>query len=128
MHFAYLGMGVGTSLILGLLIFVTMTDKNKYDTNSSSWFVRIGNLIVFGGSVILIATALYIDYTPVASQFFQGCQPRYLIPLLFPVLSVVGFFKPISKLNRTWYNGIVMGIMVGLIYCNVAILMLPRLM
>ncbi len=127
-HFAYLGMGVGTSLILGLLIFVTMTDKNKYDTNSSSWFVRIGNLIVFGGSVILIATALYIDYTPVASQFFQGCQPRYLIPLLFPVLSVVGFFKPISKLNRTWYNGIVMGIMVGLIYCNVAILMLPRLM
>lgn len=126
-HFAYFGVGSGAMIILALLVIVTITDKNEYDGISSSWIVRAVNLLIFGGSIVLIATALYISYTPVGSHVINGCQPRYLIPLLFPLLSVIGYSNVKNKMNRSVYNGGVMIVMTFLIYWNVYNMILPRL-
>lgn len=126
-HFAYFGVGSGAAIILALLIFVTITDKNQYDYISSSWIVRIVNLLIFGGTIVLVATALYVSYTPVGSHVINGCQPRYLIPLLFPLLSVIGYSKFNNKMNRSLYNGSIMVAMTILIYWNVYNMILPRL-
>ena len=126
-HFAYFGVGSGAMIILALLVIVTITDKNEYDGISSSWIVRAVNLLIFGGSIVLIATALYISYTPVGSHVINGCQPRYLIPLLFPLLSVIGYSNVKNKMNRSVYNGGVMIVMTLLIYWNVYNMILPRL-
>lgn len=37
-------------------------------------------------TVALVATALYVSFTPVGHWTVNGCQPRYLIPLIFPAL------------------------------------------
>lgn len=126
-HFAYFGIGSGALMILALLVFVTITDKNENDWLSSGWIIRIINMLIFGGTIILVATALYISYTPVGSHAINGCQPRYLIPLLFPMLSVIGYSKFPNKINRYLYNGSVLGIMTILTYWNVYNLILPRL-
>jgi len=127
-YMAYFGIGTGEIIILVLLIFVTITDKKTIDKYSSTWLNRIAIGIVFLGSVALVATSLYIAFTPVGSRVIKGCQFRYLIPLLFPLLSVVGSSKFIyNKMKYNWYNGIIMGIMVALCYYNVYTLILPRL-
>lgn len=46
-------------------------------------------LFVFLFTVILIATALYVSFTPVGLGTVNGCQPRYLLPLLVPCLSFI---------------------------------------
>lgn len=126
-YMAYFGIGAGATIILGLLIFVTFTDKTEVDAYSSTWLNRVAVGIVFLGSVALVATSLYVAFTPVGSRVFKGCQYRYLIPLLFPLLSVMGSSKFSVKIKRSWYNGIVMGIMTVLCYYNVYTLILPRL-
>lgn len=40
-------------------------------------------------SVALAATSLYISFTPVGLETINGCQPRYLIPVILPILLTV---------------------------------------
>ena len=40
-------------------------------------------------TVILVATALYVSFTPVGLGTVNGCQSRYLLPLLVPCLSFI---------------------------------------
>lgn len=127
-HMAYLGIGSGATVIMGLLIFATITDRKEDDVYSSTWLNRIGIGGLFFASIALIATSLYIAFTPVGSRVIKGCQYRYLIPLLFPFLSIIGSPKFAYKMKYNWYNGIIMGIMVTLCYYNVYTLMLPILM
>ena len=44
---------------------------------------------VFLFTVILVATALYVSFTPVGLGTVNGCQSRYLLPLLVPCLSFI---------------------------------------
>ena len=55
----------GALIILALLVFVAITDENENDWMSSGRIIRIINMLIFGGTNILMATALYISYTPV---------------------------------------------------------------
>lgn len=53
-------------------------------------------------AVILIASALYISFTPVGCQTIYGCQFRYLTPLVFPIAYWLSFNsrKENYSLNR----------------------------
>ncbi len=44
---------------------------------------------VFLFTVVLVATALYVSFTPVGLGTVNGCQSRYLLPLLVPCLSFI---------------------------------------
>lgn len=108
--FAYLGYGKYHMLLLITLFIVVFTDKNEFDSKSNRLKIKLSIISVFFLSIILVATALYVSFTPVAQYTIAGVQPRYLIPLLFPLLSVIGSDKIINKINRTCYNSIVFGL------------------
>lgn len=82
--YAYLGNGITNVipliLLIGLILF-TKSDCNHSILNTAlSW---ISSFI----SLTLVVTALYVSFTPVGLDTVNGCQFRYMIPLLYPILA-----------------------------------------
>jgi uncharacterized membrane protein len=74
-------------------IFVSLTSKNKIAVKSA----LVLSIVL---SVLLICTALYCGNTPVGSASINGVQPRYYIPLMFPLTCAVtktGIMKTTKK-------------------------------
>ena len=88
-------------------MIVAFTDKNAEDSWKEYNKVKIAMIVLVIIIIILIATALYISFTPVAFETINGCQPRYLIPLMF------GFFALIGS-----YNSAVMAMVAALLLAN----------
>lgn len=84
-----------------LLIFAFFTDNrdNHLTKKQRSWIVCI-NLLV----IILIWTALYVDFTPVGLTTINGVQNRYFLPLLFSTLFSLQFPNIQNKINPKYYN------------------------
>lgn len=116
--FAYLGRGKHFIFVLVLLGIVVFTDKNEFDCRVPLKF-RFFSCAVFIVTVMLVASALYITFTPVGADTIAGCQPRYLIPLLFPVLSVLGSGKMIQK-HSAAYSPIIIGCMLYVLVSDFA--------
>lgn len=68
-------------IIPSMLIVIALIDEELKVT--LNYCTRITMIFVFLFSAGLIYTALYLSYTPVASPFADGVQPRYFIPLYF---------------------------------------------
>ncbi len=68
---------------------------------------RVSILFLCLASVFLVALALYISFTPVGFNWVNGCQTRYLEPLLLPVL--IGLFW-----NRN-HSSVAEGLLVGVL-------------
>lgn len=84
--FAYLGYGHMTMFPVLLLGIATVLDRTPADRYTSSWKVRIWSGILCFGTACLAATSMYIAFTPVGAGYINGCQPRYLLPLIFPLV------------------------------------------
>ena len=70
-------------------------------------------------TLILVETSLYVSFTAVASPTVAGCQPRYILPLVFAFLVLIGprSWRLSAKISRTpLYNGLILAIMVLLNY------------
>lgn len=83
--FAYLGrltqhLSFISAIPFVVLVVIALVDRS---TEAMAMGPRIWMLFVFVAGVALVATALYISYTPVGLGTVNGCQPRYLLPLLF---------------------------------------------
>ena len=91
-----------------LLGFTAVTDASgKVSFKIPVWMKSLA-VLLYVGMAALIATALFINFTPVGSQTILGCQSRYIIPLLAPLLLLVtGQRKNIIKEKNT-YNGFVL--------------------
>jgi len=117
-NFAYLGMSKGSIVFIVLMALTALTDKNEYDKKSYTVLSKLYVIALYFGMAVLIATSMYVAFTPVGSQEINGCQPRYLIPLIYPLLSIVGWNGLNNKLNRTFYNSVIMLACVGVnLYC-----------
>lgn len=106
-HLAYRGLAPGFELYLILLGLVTLTDRNDRDNGlgrEKRW-VRIPGHVLLFGAVVLCATAMYVSFTPVGNEGINGCQGRYLIPVLFPSLMMIGTGGLRLKGKRNLYNG-----------------------
>ncbi len=108
--FAYLESAKHQLLLLVTFVITVVTDKAEEDGFTSGWKTKLPVFLVFFATVSLIATALYIQFTAVAYFTISGCQPRYLLPLLFPLLAVVGSGKIVNNMNKTSYNAMIFGI------------------
>lgn len=100
--------------VLCLMIFTAITDKSKIDQTMCNWKSRLFALVLFFITTVLIATALYIEFTPVGLDTINGVQPRYIIPLLFCTL----VFLSSPRLALPWledkkmlYNSFILGAM-----------------
>lgn len=102
--FAYLGSVQGFATLLFILIFVAITDKNKFDVKTSTWKLKLSVLGIYFAIVSLICTALYVAFTAVGRETIAGVQPRYLTPLIFPLLYVFANGKIKNPIDRYYYN------------------------
>ncbi len=102
--FAYLGMGAGYQVILTLLIIAVFTDKNEYDKKTSSVWLKVIFLVLSFSAVCLVATSLYVNFTPVGLETINGCQERYLTPVIIVLLPIIGSLKINNKLSRRFYD------------------------
>lgn len=114
-NFAYLGLGIKSELLLVLLGVVSFTDKNDFDKNIT-WKTRILTIPICFITTVLVATALYVTFTPVASANIAGCQPRYLMPMLFPILYMLGSWKIKNEMNQACYISICYTVLLFIIF------------
>jgi len=98
-------------LVWVLLLFVIITDRHDNDLITSTWKYKIIVSFVVFATIALFSTALYITFTAVGANSIRGVQGRYLFPVLFPFLYVVGGLKITNSINKTMYSSVVFGIM-----------------
>ena len=72
-------------------------------------------------AIILVATAMYISYTAVASETVAGCQYRYLIPIVLPALYVNSFDRLKNPLDKNLFMLVPQLIMVLVFVCDTAL-------
>ena len=92
-----------------IVLFCAFTDKGECDD-----FKKVGwyKLLMVGSAfatLVLIASALYITFTAVGSQTIAGCQWRYIVPSLFPLLYCAGSSKTTNHMGSKKMGAIVFG-------------------
>lgn len=104
------------------LLLAVVFDKEACDKYVNTHRNRIAVLAGVLLCIILVATALYVSFTPVGSPTIQGCQFRYLLPVIFPFCIFIGTSKlPLSFAmgNRALINGIYLVVLSGsLLFAN----------
>ena len=85
--FAYMGSGPYTAWLMLLMLVVAFTNRGESEAGMirSVWRRWIGLFLMFG-TLCLVCTSMYLIYCSVGADWIGGCQPRYLIPLIFPCL------------------------------------------
>lgn len=78
---------------IGLLLLSILGTRDQGLKRKSVVIAKIVLVAACLVSVALVVTALYISFTPVGLDRINGCQPRYLIPLLLPMLMCLSFGK-----------------------------------
>lgn len=93
-------------ILLGLIIFTWITDNDNYkiEFNFKKRFILFLNIIFI---ILLIWTALYLSFTTVGSDTISGVQPRYFIPLLFPLFMTFKFVKIKNNYTPKLYNTLI---------------------
>ncbi len=101
---------IPTALLMILLLCV-FTDKRECDIYPGVWRHRILTYLSCFATLCVVATALYIAFTPVGYNWVNGCQWRYIIPVLFPFFSCVGTPKIKNGMAAHQMSGIVFGVL-----------------
>ena len=120
-NYAYLGFGGAIYTAPIVLAAVTLLDRN----GSAGKSLPVVLSTIFGVCclLILIPTSLYIYYTTIGAQTVEGCQHRYLIPLLYPILYVNGIDKLKNKINPMLFNAVPMIILSVLFAINIGMIL-----
>ncbi|MCI9149331.1 MAG: DUF2142 domain-containing protein [Lachnospiraceae bacterium] len=106
----------GYAILAALLIFTAITDKSSCDLYVSNWKIRCYTIAMYFGEAVLLGTAFYLVFTAVGAETIAGCQARYMMPLLFPLLSVIGTGRIRNNINRSIYNQAILAICTFIIF------------
>lgn len=77
-----------------VLILVSIFDTARSRISQLNVGSRLWIMTTCLASMVLTALALYISYTPVGASMVSGLQPRYIIPVVFPVLLALTYQFP----------------------------------
>ncbi len=108
-YFTRLQAAPGSALMVVALAVVGFTDKAPCDREVPLWRKACVLALSFA-ALCLVATSMYVAFTPVGKGEILGCQYRYIAPVIFPVLYCVGSGKIENRMDRRIYNGAVLGI------------------
>ncbi len=121
--FAYLGGDKGVLFYLSLIItlFVAFTEGSMEHHLPIKRGLKIALACVVFCVICLIWTALYLDFTPVGLNKINGVQPRYYIPLMFPVVLLIENARiKCERISEFRYNQLVLMscfiVLAGMIY------------
>ncbi len=101
--FAYLGLSKSASYAACLLLLISVTDKADSDQFALKARTRLFTWSACLITVFALAVSLYIAFTPVGLNTVNGCQPRYLLPLIFPALFLIGSPRIVNHMDRRLY-------------------------
>ena len=108
--FGYMGHTPNTVIYLLVMTVAAFTDQHEENLQPSPWVRGMGMLIVLGTCILMI-TSMYLYFTPVGAQWVGGCQPRYLIPLMYPGMALVGSGKVCNRMRPALYHGLLFAVM-----------------
>lgn len=97
------------TLALCIMAFCAFTDKGECDDFAGVVKMKSVTIFTCFGLTCLIATALYLSFTPVGLYTINGCQWRYIIPVLIPFLYCVGSCKVRHNMDKRVINALVFG-------------------
>jgi len=124
--FAYQGLAPGWQALYILLVLLAFTDKKETDRAlEKSWGVRIAGFALMYIATCVICLCLYITFTTIGAETIDGVQPRYLSPVVFPVLMLAGsgFAARLVRIDKEWkqglYNGIAFTVSLGILYITI---------
>ena len=104
---AYMGYVPYHKICVLLMLLAIVVDKEECDRNFNGILRKVVWIIIALGTSALVATALYVAFTPVGAEGISGCQPRYLLPLIFPTSYIIGssiIAGPFKKIKGTVLN------------------------
>ena len=124
--FAYQGTGPYWQVLYALLVFLAFMDKSESDRPlERKPLIRIVGLLLLYLVTCLICLCLYITFTDYGAEYISGVQPRYLLPLVYPVLMLAGsgFAAKLLKIDRDWkrqvFNGTAFLLSAAVLYCGI---------
>ncbi len=82
-YLGYSGVFYGTVSVF-MLLYCVFTDRREDDAYGSMQRIRWITLLTCFVQVVLVITSLYVAYTPVGLETVNGCQYRYLFPIMVP--------------------------------------------
>ena len=100
--YAYMGSIVNYCSSLMNLPLLWLVGVSLFDSAPSPSYSNIQRVllcVLFLFTVFLVASSLYVSFTPVGLETVNGCQPRYLLPIIFIPLSAINL--PQRKQNGT---------------------------
>lgn len=103
---AFAGLHPFHSFIGVFCVGIALTEKKKKIMMPAKniWIFKGMLLILIFGVIGLIWSALYIKFTPVGQTTIAGVQPRYYIPLLYPIFALLYSDKIEGKWSEKTYN------------------------
>lgn len=119
-NFAYMGHTKFAGTVIALLIVAAVTDKSEIDRNASNWLIRTGEVFMLVGMAAIIATVFYLDFTPVGKNEITGCQPRYLLPMIYPFVALIGYGKSPYTMDRSIYAKIMLAPVAAVMLFDIA--------
>lgn len=97
-------------ILMGVAAAVDNSEKTVFTKQQT--LAKIGGYLGVLGALLLAVVALYVGYTNVGHGNVSGCQPRYILPVLFPFLFFFGenAMKVSSETKAKVYSWVVIGI------------------
>ncbi len=114
LNFGYQGNGNNTILCMLVLAAAAFTDQRE-EGLLPPWKIRIAGQVLLFGTLCLMSTAMYAWFSEVGQPSIGGMQPRYLIPLIYPALAMMGSGKMRNHASPSVYNGLLFA---GLTYAG----------
>lgn len=104
---AYYGGDQGNYYLVSvaLMVGVAFTEKAQFHIKRK---FRVVTSIMLFGIIVLIWTAMYLSFTPVGLSKINGVQPRYYIPLMYPLMILFMPNKETGRFGDLAYNRIIM--------------------
>lgn len=119
---AYMGLVNLQWIPLLLLFFTALSDRLKEDAKTIPLFNKLFAILMYVMTGAICAVAMYISFTPVGSTQIAGCQGRYILPAVFPVLYMISRFGGgmllLQKVKAEYYNMILIGTSVTFLMYN----------
>ena len=92
-----------------IVLFCAFADKGEADRFKKAQAYKLSMVISAFVTIAVVATALYIAFTPVGANSVAGCQWRYIVPVLFPLLYCLGTSKVTCHLEKEKMGAVVFG-------------------
>ena len=106
-------------VILLLVVWVFDRTRGELRLNQPSWLLKLAAAVSFFCAVCLAATAMYVAFTSVGSGIIQGCQSRYMLPVLLPALMLVRPNRTWMPIPAKWYSLVVLTVDAGLLFAGI---------